>query len=204
MALAGPPRLRHPANVALLAAGARGSSDERGKGIWTCAELATRDAEPPSRGGKSAAQAPSLRSRPAAPVLRRRVGRPHDARHAHTRPRLASRTLSGTRSRRQRAMSRRYDARTTTFSPEGRLYQVEYAMEAISHAGTAIGILASEGIVLAAEKKSSVRKPSVQTQTVVPNQLTTATPPHLPLPAPTLPAVQASGAIQIVREDVHG
>ena len=63
-------------------------------------------------------------------------------------------------------MSRRYDARTTTFSPEGRLYQVEYAMEAISHAGTAIGILASEGIVLAAEKKSSVRKPSVQTQTV--------------------------------------
>jgi len=50
-------------------------------------------------------------------------------------------------------MSRRYDSRTTIFSPEGRLYQVEYAMEAISHAGTAIGILASDGIVLAAEKK---------------------------------------------------
>ena len=49
--------------------------------------------------------------------------------------------------------SRRYDSRTTTFSPEGRLYQVEYAMEAISHAGTAMGILASDGIVLAAEKK---------------------------------------------------
>ena len=55
-------------------------------------------------------------------------------------------------------MSRRYDSRTTIFSPEGRLYQVEYAMEAISHAGTAIGILASDGIVLAAEKKSSVRQ----------------------------------------------
>jgi 20S proteasome subunit alpha 3 len=35
----------------------------------------------------------------------------------------------------------------------GRLYQVEYAMEAIGHAGTAVGILSSEGVVLAAEKK---------------------------------------------------
>lgn len=51
------------------------------------------------------------------------------------------------------AMTRRYDSRTTIFSPEGRLYQVEYAMEAISHAGTAIGVLATDGIVLAAEKK---------------------------------------------------
>jgi 20S proteasome subunit alpha 3 len=30
---------------------------------------------------------------------------------------------------------------------------VEYAMEAISMAGTAIGVLATDGIVLAAEKK---------------------------------------------------
>ena len=45
------------------------------------------------------------------------------------------------------------DSRVTIFSPEGRLYQVEYAMEAISHAGTAIGVLATDGIVLAAEKK---------------------------------------------------
>ncbi|KAB8346040.1 hypothetical protein FH972_023092 [Carpinus fangiana] len=42
---------------------------------------------------------------------------------------------------------------TTIFSPEGRLYQVEYALEAISHAGTALGILAKDGIVLAAERK---------------------------------------------------
>jgi len=59
-------------------------------------------------------------------------------------------------------MSRRYDSRTTIFSPEGRLYQVEYAMEAISHAGTALGILASDGIVIAAEKKltSKLLEPS--------------------------------------------
>jgi len=50
-------------------------------------------------------------------------------------------------------MARRYDSRTTIFSPEGRLYQVEYAMEAIGHAGAAVGILAKDGIVLGAEKK---------------------------------------------------
>ncbi|KAH7876682.1 nucleophile aminohydrolase [Lentinula edodes] len=44
-------------------------------------------------------------------------------------------------------MSRRYDSRTTIFSPEGRLYQT------ISHAGTVLGVLAKDGVVLAAEKK---------------------------------------------------
>nr|AAQ96654.1 proteasome alpha 4 subunit [Branchiostoma belcheri tsingtauense] len=52
-------------------------------------------------------------------------------------------------------MSRRYDTRTTIFSPEGRLYQVEYAMEAIGHAGTRLGILANDGIVLAAERRNT-------------------------------------------------
>ncbi|KAE8752083.1 hypothetical protein FOCC_FOCC001245 [Frankliniella occidentalis] len=51
-------------------------------------------------------------------------------------------------------MARRYDTRTTIFSPEGRLYQVEYAMEAISHAGTCLGILANDGILLAAERRN--------------------------------------------------
>ncbi|CAJ0570433.1 unnamed protein product, partial [Mesorhabditis spiculigera] len=51
-------------------------------------------------------------------------------------------------------MARRYDSRTTIFSPEGRLYQVEYAMEAISHAGTCLGILAKDGILIAAEKRN--------------------------------------------------
>ncbi|KAB7504860.1 Proteasome subunit alpha type-4 [Armadillidium nasatum] len=52
-------------------------------------------------------------------------------------------------------MARRYDSRTTIFSPEGRLYQVEYAMEAIGHAGTCLGILASDGIILAAERRNT-------------------------------------------------
>jgi len=63
-------------------------------------------------------------------------------------------------------MSRRYDGRTTTFSPEGRLYQVEYAMEAIGHAGAAIGITATDGIVLAAEKKvpTKLLEPSISSE----------------------------------------
>ena len=36
----------------------------------------------------------------------------------------------------------------------GRLYQVEYAMEAIGHAGTCLGILASDGVLLAAERRN--------------------------------------------------
>ncbi|PFH33034.1 putative proteasome subunit alpha type [Besnoitia besnoiti] len=49
-------------------------------------------------------------------------------------------------------MARRYDSRTTTFSPEGRLYQVEYALEAINNASSTLGILAKDGVVLAADK----------------------------------------------------
>lgn len=50
-------------------------------------------------------------------------------------------------------MSRRYDQSTTTFSPEGRLHQVEYAMENINNAGTCVGLQSEHGIVLAAEKR---------------------------------------------------
>jgi hypothetical protein len=33
------------------------------------------------------------------------------------------------------------------------IHTVEYAMEAISHAGTVLGVLAKDGVILAAEKK---------------------------------------------------
>ncbi|KAK3419040.1 hypothetical protein EUGRSUZ_H04776 [Eucalyptus grandis] len=66
-------------------------------------------------------------------------------------------------------MSRRYDSRTTIFSPEGRLYQVEYAMEAIGNAGSAIGILAKDGVVLVGEKKvtSKLLQTSTSTEKIV-------------------------------------
>lgn len=46
-----------------------------------------------------------------------------------------------------------YDRGVSTFSPEGRLFQVEYSLEAIKLGSTAIGITTSEGVVLGVEKR---------------------------------------------------
>ncbi|KAG6428808.1 hypothetical protein SASPL_106845 [Salvia splendens] len=46
-----------------------------------------------------------------------------------------------------------YDRGVNTFSPEGRLFQVEYAIEAIKLGSTAIGVKTKEGVVLAVEKR---------------------------------------------------
>jgi len=46
-----------------------------------------------------------------------------------------------------------YDRGVNTFSPEGRLFQVEYAIEAIKLGTTVIGIATSEGVVLVVEKR---------------------------------------------------
>jgi len=48
-----------------------------------------------------------------------------------------------------------YDRGVNTFSPEGRLFQVEYAIAAISLGSTAIGIQTEQGVVLVAEKRIS-------------------------------------------------
>lgn len=48
-----------------------------------------------------------------------------------------------------------YDRGVSTFSPEGRLFQVEYSLEAIKLGSTAIGISTSEGVILAVEKRVS-------------------------------------------------
>lgn len=45
-----------------------------------------------------------------------------------------------------------YDLSTTTFSPDGRVFQVEYAKVAINNSGTAIGVRCKDGIVFAVEK----------------------------------------------------
>ena len=44
------------------------------------------------------------------------------------------------------------------------LAQVEYAIEAISHAGSAVGIMCAEGVVLAAEKKILSKVRGVETR----------------------------------------
>ena len=43
---------------------------------------------------------------------------------------------------------------THTRPHTGRLYQVEYAMEAIGHAGTCLGVIATDGVLVAAERKN--------------------------------------------------
>lgn len=45
-----------------------------------------------------------------------------------------------------------YDYTNTVFSPDGRLFQVEYAMELVNRGGTILGIQCVEGSVLAAEE----------------------------------------------------
>ncbi|WP_048191988.1 archaeal proteasome endopeptidase complex subunit alpha [Pyrolobus fumarii] len=46
-----------------------------------------------------------------------------------------------------------YDRSTAMFSPDGRLFQVEYAFEAVRRGWTAIGVRVKEGVVLVAEKR---------------------------------------------------
>lgn len=57
-----------------------------------------------------------------------------------------------------------YDRAITVFSPDGRLFQVEYAKEAVKRGATAIGICAKDGVVLVAFK-------SIHSKLVMPESL---------------------------------
>ena len=50
-----------------------------------------------------------------------------------------------------------YDRAITVFSPDGRLYQVEYAREAVKRGTTAVGIKCNDGLVLIVDKRVSSR-----------------------------------------------
>ena len=51
----------------------------------------------------------------------------------------------------------KYDLSAAQFSPDGRIFQVEYANKAVEASGTAVGIVCKDGVVLAVEKVVSSR-----------------------------------------------
>ena len=62
------------------------------------------------------------------------------------------------------AQQQAYDRGITIFSPDGRLYQVEYAREAVKRGTASIGIRTKEGIVLAVDKR--LRSPLMERDSV--------------------------------------
>jgi len=50
-------------------------------------------------------------------------------------------------------MTERYSFSLTTFSPSGKLVQIEYALAAVAAGAPCVGIKAKDGVVLAAENK---------------------------------------------------
>ncbi len=48
-----------------------------------------------------------------------------------------------------------YDRGTSMFSPDGRIYQVEYAREAVKRGAPSVGIRTADGVVLAAQTRTS-------------------------------------------------
>ncbi|MEF8813090.1 MAG: archaeal proteasome endopeptidase complex subunit alpha [Halovenus sp.] len=57
-----------------------------------------------------------------------------------------------------------YDRGITIFSPDGRLYQVEYAREAVRRGTASIGIRTTEGVVIAVDKR--IRSPLMERDSV--------------------------------------
>jgi len=65
-----------------------------------------------------------------------------------------------------------YDLSAAQFSPDGRIFQVEYANKSVEASGTAIGVVCKEGVVLAVEKivTSKLYEPGVNKRTFIIDQ----------------------------------
>lgn len=62
--------------------------------------------------------------------------------------------------------SRGYDMTPTMYSPDGRIYQVEYAIETVKRGTLALGVASKEGVVMAVEEKPRALQTSNVTQKI--------------------------------------
>ena len=62
--------------------------------------------------------------------------------------------------------SRGYDMTPTMYSPDGRIYQVEYAIETVKRGTLALGISSKQGVIMAVEEKPRTLQTSNVTQKI--------------------------------------
>ena len=62
--------------------------------------------------------------------------------------------------------SRGYDMTPTMYSPDGRIYQVEYAIETVKRGTLAIGLITKEGVIMAVEEKPRTLQTTNVTQKI--------------------------------------